>query len=381
MPKKTTGDEPEKKKKRRRTSVTVGHKMVEKDGKKVRVPIRVYPSGKSKAALQERVKEARRVHGLGGPGTDADISVAEYARRWLKNKKPDISHSTYLSYRACIEKQIIPSIGKRLVVSVNASTAKSCLADCANLSIGTRNKVAYLLKAIFREATIDGIAIRDPTTTIKQKTDNTPIRRALTDEESAALLKCASSRSDGLLVTLLYYTGLRPGEALGLQWKHINLEKKELRVDQQLHKTKDGMRVDRNLKTENSRRRVPLPDELVEALKRVRGMPDVYLFHTRTGRYYTETKMREQWKNLMTAAKVEGVTPRFLRHNYATVLYLAGVREKEAAKILGHTVSVMMEIYVNIEDELRDIDISTINTAFVNKVANLLPRVSHETPG
>lgn len=40
------------------------------------------------------------------------------------------------------------------------------------------------------------------------------------------------NQQDGLLVALLYYTGLRRGEALGLRWSDINFAARTLRVEE-----------------------------------------------------------------------------------------------------------------------------------------------------
>jgi integrase len=374
MPRKKHGEEQPKLKKRRRTQIVVGH---EADGK----PIKKYPSATSLTKLEEKKKELKRRYGAGGPGADAEILMKDYALRWLENKKPEIAPATYASYKSCIDNQIIKTIGNRQVASINLSVAKSCVSACADLSDSTANKVTFILKSIFKDAMVDGIALRDPTLTMKQRSKEPPIRRALTDQEAKALLTCAEKRHDGLIVQLLYYTGLRPGEAYGLQWKHLDMEKKIITVDQQLHVSKDGVKVDRRLKTDNSRRKVPMPDELHTILQRVRGLPDVYVFHTKTGRYYTKTKGRIEWTSLMEAAKTPDITPRYMRHNYATMLYLAGVPVQEAARILGHTVTIMMTVYVNIENELRDVDVEKINNVFKSSVAKTLPSASRETPG
>jgi integrase len=61
--------------------------------------------------------------------------------------------------------------------------------------------------------------------------------------------------------------GLRRGEALGLRWNDVDLDRGELRVIQSLQRL-DGRLQFEAPKSERSRGRVPLPAVTVAALKR-----------------------------------------------------------------------------------------------------------------
>ena len=59
--------------------------------------------------------------------------------------------------------------------------------------------------------------------------------------------------------------GMRRGEVLALRWDNIDVDHKELRLDRQVQRV-DGKLVFRETKTK-SRRTLPLPDVVAEALK------------------------------------------------------------------------------------------------------------------
>jgi hypothetical protein len=204
MPKKklTEGEQPEQKqKKRRRTSVTVGHKMIEKDGKKVRVPVRVYPSGKTKTALQERVKEAKRIHGAGGPGEMADVLFADYALKWLDGIEGQVSQNTAIAYRSRVKELLIPCIGKMQVQSILKSDIQGMIAKLKKkvsrrtgkpISVGTLKAAIANLKQIMNMAVDDRIRGDNPAQRITIKADLEPKRRALTSAETQAALRLIS---------------------------------------------------------------------------------------------------------------------------------------------------------------------------------------------
>lgn len=64
-------------------------------------------------------------------------------------------------------------------------------------------------------------------------------------------------------VEFLFKTGCRPGEALGLQWKHIGRSYKSITFEQVLSHTENGLRLEDGLKTQEKRRFPCNPSETV----------------------------------------------------------------------------------------------------------------------
>lgn len=70
------------------------------------------------------------------------------------------------------------------------------------------------------------------------------------------------------LFSLLYYTGMRRGEALGLQWKHVDLDKGTINIKQTLsnvHSIKKPVLTPP--KTKNSIRLIHMPQVLIQIMK------------------------------------------------------------------------------------------------------------------
>ncbi|MCL6634074.1 MAG: site-specific integrase [Alicyclobacillus herbarius] len=68
------------------------------------------------------------------------------------------------------------------------------------------------------------------------------------------------------LFALLLDTGLRPSEALGLQWSDVDLKKGLIHVRHSLEKTSDGWRL-KEPTTKASRRTIPLTHNVSEILR------------------------------------------------------------------------------------------------------------------
>ena len=99
----------------------------------------------------------------------------------------------------------------------------------------------------------------------------------LTPEEIADFLnKISNDYWYPAFVTALG-TGLRRGELLGLQWKHVDLENGLLRVEQILTKINTYSKTEpkskiilQSPKTKKSARKIPLPMDVVNTLKTLR---------------------------------------------------------------------------------------------------------------
>jgi integrase len=72
------------------------------------------------------------------------------------------------------------------------------------------------------------------------------------------------------IVILAITTGLRRGEIAGLEWKHINLDKGVIRVEQQMIYTKKVQHQITDPKSTDGNRKVSIPPFVIDLLKLVR---------------------------------------------------------------------------------------------------------------
>ncbi len=319
-------------------------------------------------ALQPLVEK----YGPTGPGDGGDTLVRDYVEKWLAVKRADVRYSTWLNYTYMADGYILPMIGDKKIAAVRPSDIQSCLAKTAGKSAGTRNKAVFLLRSIFAAADIDGILTRNPAKAAKRKKDDPEKRFAFTADEEKAITRHFRD-PDCAIMPLLYYTGMRRGEAFALQWKHVDFGAKKIMVDQQVHWTDAGYVVDRALKTENSRRAIPMPDELAAILRPLRGHRSAFIIQGAGGARLDQNHIRYMLCRLRDTTGLSALVYHQFRHNYATKLYAAGVKPKQAAKVLGETVTIMMKTYVHIEKQLGGEDQDAIRSAFSSEVASGLP--------
>lgn len=198
-------------------------------------------------------------------------------------------------------------------------------------------------------------------------------QQVLTRDEVRTLLTATEDQPLGPLWNLLVYTGLRPGEALGLQWPDLDLTAKVVRVRRALvpqKKGRDGRtwRLE-DPKTEKSRRAVPLLPTTVEALTRHRDRQAVerlvageryaehgFVFATPIGEPLRgDVLFRSHFRRALKQAGLPPVTLYALRHTAATLMLEAGIVMKVVQERLGHsTMALTADTYSHVSAALQE---------------------------
>lgn len=150
------------------------------------------------------------------------------------------------------------------------------------------------------------------------------------------------------LFGLLVYTGLRIGEAQGLEWADLRLADMRIRVTDRTQR----------LKTVSSNREVPLPRALAELMARHRvvcpGGPADPIFRGRLSHYPTARRifrraclnagLHDGGRN-QSGARRPNVTIHDLRHTFGVHAAQAGVPIPRLQKLLGHASAHMTMRY------------------------------------
>lgn len=160
----------------------------------------------------------------------------------------------------------------------------------------------------------------------------------LTVEQVRALADAMPERNLAMVLTQAGL-GLRIGELLALRVQDVDFLRRTARVEDQIA---PGARVRSEPKTPLSRRTLPLPAIVAEALaQHIAAYPsgdDGTLFTTRTGQPYRH----DYYGSIIFAKAVHaaglppGTTSHDLRHHYASVLLAAGESVVAVAERLGH---------------------------------------------
>jgi integrase len=220
--------------------------------------------------------------------------------------------------------------------------------------MSTVKKVREKLHAIFEEALALELVARNPVAPVKVRGGLEQERekpgRTLETWEIEALLAALDAHPDprtALVLRLCLSCGLRKGEALGLQWEDIDLEKGLLYVRRTW--SFDGARTAiSDPKTASGRRAVPIPSKTLARLEGYREWwrerlgsyppPSFWVFPGVNGQeplgYNTPNRA------LTRILKRLGLPParvHDLRHTYGSMLLARGAPVELVSERMGHT--------------------------------------------
>lgn len=357
-----------------------------------------YIQGYTRAEL-DRARDAVIARYITGEALAGDRLFGDYATQWYRVKKePFASASSRESYRTALNKDLLPVLGNRNLKAITSMELQQLVNSFMGRSATKITVVIAALRGIFRSALADRLIAADPTANLVRPTaaQVTP-KPALTDQQRKALADVCASHPDGHYLALMYYLGCRPGEARGLQWGDIDWKANLVHIVRDID-YKSGGRAGA-LKTEASRRDVPLPAPLAAILAPLRGLPSTYIAHAQSGpeRPLAKTVAERLWVELMRAAGLvepagpnnyrDGdpradwrplITPHALRHNYITMCWESGFDAYETMQLVGHTsITTTMNIYTHLSGAQLEKTAAKLNTMFSHTdVGNKIPRVA-----
>jgi integrase len=265
-------------------------------------------------------------------------TVADYAKAWAAARphRP----TTARRVRSLIDTHLVgTSLGGRRLGDVRPSEVQAWASGrAAVLSPSTLRLLVSLLRSIYASAVLDRLVATSPVVRIQLPRNESVRVVPLTVAQVRALANAMPRRNRAMVVTQAGL-GLRIGELLALRVQDVDFLGRSVKVEWQIA---PGGRTRTAPKTSRSRRAVPLPQVVADALAaHLMSFPppeDGSIFATRTGQPYRH----DYYGSIIFAKAVSdaglptGTTSHDLRHHYASVLLAAGESVIAIADRLGH---------------------------------------------
>jgi integrase len=324
---------------------------------------RVVVYGRTRAEAKGKLTALQRELDAGVRVSVENWTVESYLAHWLDTVvKPARAPKTYQGYELAVRLHIAPQIGKK---KLRALTVRDVRLLCDHLrDKGLQRRGVQFVHAVLRaglqNAMRDELVTRNVAKLVQVPAPVYEVGHGLTPEQARTLLEAARSDRLSALYVVAVYLGLRRAELLGLQWENVDLDQETLQVVRTLQRV-DGRLQLLPPKTRTSRRTVPLPPPVVEALRahRVaqgkerlaagpRWVDSGMVFATTIGTPIEPDNLSRSWYRVRKV--LDEPLPRFhdLRHTCVTLLLTEGVAPHIVQQIVGHSgIDVTMTIYAH----------------------------------
>lgn len=284
-------------------------------------------------------------------------SFESVANEWWAEKQQTVAFGTVRCYKPA-HARAVRAFGSMPVTQISPAQCNAFL-ESMNQAHNTVANQLSVLNMIFKYAILKGYAKENPCLYLTVPSHLPRKTRQLLTPEQLQAVKDSSDKPCSLLAILILYTGARCGEALALQWKDVDMEAKKISITKAVVFHGNSPVIEKP-KTEAGIRTVPLLTPLETVLRPLVDEKDTYviggakpLSKSALNRYwekYTKSlglghseKQGDPWRPSIDRHQI--------RHEYATMLYEAGVDVLAAKTIMGHTdITTTQRIYTHIRE-------------------------------
>jgi integrase len=279
------------------------------------------------------------------------VRVNEAAERYILHVKDlagtdaEKAPATISDIELKLRLYVIPRIGHMKVVDVEAEHIRDLALSAKKKSRSTVHAIVSVTSGFFRYAVKERIANTNPVARARElyggellPKASEKTQRALTDDEIGRAMEHVSEAFSALL-TVLAESGIRVGEALGLSWLCVDLERETIAIVGQLGSNGDV----RETKTKR-KRLIPISARAASALREHRvsmleqgqNVDTGLVFVTRNGKPQSKRNALRAWTTALDKIGVDA-NLHSLRHSFISAHAERDTPVVLVADLVGHS--------------------------------------------
>lgn len=309
------------------------------------------------------------------------MTVLELVKKYI-SQKTGVRHNTEANYNFVINIIKKEAFGNKRIDKVKLSDAKGWLiklqADGRGYS--TIHTVRGVVRPVFQMA-VDDLIRKNPfefqlATVV---VNDSVTREAITRKQQRAFLEFIKADKhfnryyEGIYI--LFHTGLRISEFVGLTISDIDLENGKINIDHQLQRKRNMEYIIEATKTDSGTRMVPMTEEVQECFrfiitnrKKPKKEPVIYDKNrvSYKGFLYLDKNdmpmVALHWEkyfqhicekyNKIYKEELPKITPHVCRHTFCSNMAKSGMNPKTLQKIMGHSdIGVTLNTYTHLDFE------------------------------
>lgn len=335
------------------------------------------PHGKRKCkSLREKEREVQRAIDDGIQPNGGQLTVVDLAQKYILQKK-GVRESTKAGYRTVINILEKEEFGTKRIDKVKLSDAKGWLIKLQEKdgrSYSSIHTIRGVLRPAFQMAVEDDLLRKNPFDfqLVSVIVNDSVTREAITHDEKRKFLEFVKNDKhfckyyEGIYI--LFYTGMRISEFVGLTVKDVNLRERTVKIDHQLHRTNRMQYIIEPPKTGAGERVIPMQDGVYECFKRIienRKNPRIEpMVDGKSGFLYLDKNdmpmVALHWEkyfqhivekyNKIYKVQMPKVTPHVCRHTYCSHCASSGMNPKHLQYLMGHSdIGVTLNTYTHVD--------------------------------
>lgn len=338
-------------------------------------------------SLREKIKQIQKDLNSNITPDGGNFTVLELVEKYI-SQKTGVRHNTRSNYNFVVNVIKKEAFGQKRIDKIKVSDAKEWLIKMQQIDrrgYSSIHTIRGVVRPAFQMAVDDDLLVKNPfefqlNTVV---VNDSVTREAITRQQERDFLEFVKNDQhfckyyDGIYI--LFKTGLRISEFVGLTKKNLDFENNRIIVDHQLQRTRDMKYIIEDTKTESGERMVPMTPEVKEAFQRIlanRKNPKVepmvdgysgFLYLDKNGRpmvalhwekYFQH--IREKY-NKIYRIQMPKVTPHVCRHTFCSNMAKSGMNPKTLQYIMGHSdISVTLNTYTHLnyddaEEEMQKV--------------------------
>ena len=337
-----------------------------------------YPKGKRKdISLREKEKEVEKALRNAVATSGGNMTVLELVQKYISQKR-GVKHNTQANYNFVINVIKKEDFGAKRIDTIKLSDAKTWLIKLQDDGRGysSIHSIRGVVRPAFQMAVDDDLINKNPfefqlATVV---VNDSVTREAITRKQQREFLRFIKEDKhfckyyDGIYI--LFHTGLRVSEFVGLTINDIEFDKERIKVDHQLQRTRNMKYEILTPKTEKGERYVSMQKDVADCFRRIiqnRKHPKIepmidgysgFLFLDKNDmpmvalhweKYFQH--IREKY-NSIYKVQMPCITPHVCRHTFCSNIAKSGMNPKTLQYIMGHSdIGVTLNTYTHLQFE------------------------------
>ena len=308
------------------------------------------------------------------------VKVKEFLEYWLEYdiRKRVQSSNTYGAYSNIVKKHIIPILGNKKMTEVNKGDVHRLYKDRAEYSKYIVRLVKTVRNVSFRYAVkcklipvnpAEGVNLPKAAETGAYHTRNIDTAKTLNMEQILQLLEASKETPIHIQILFNVLMGLRRQEINAVKYSDVDYLNRTLSVERQLGKKlnrepngayeKPTTKSELPLKTPSSRRVLPIPDYVFEAIleerkryernrsrRRAQFLDADYICCSNYGKPRSKDFHWSHYKKLLRDIGLPDIRWHDLRSTYCTLLLKQDFNPKAVSRLMGHAKEIItMDVY------------------------------------